>query len=106
MSIVTTIKEKFNNTKEWFVDHKTLIVTDALIVLGCAGAIGVAVTVRNENERRLNQEVEDFMNFPREHPREFIENEDILDLYKAGLVTDDELYPEVVDEIHKMMNEG
>ena len=105
MRIMTTIKEKFNDTKEWIVDHKTLIVTDALIVLGCAGAIGVAVAVNNEKERRLDQQVEDFMNFPREHPREWIENEDILDLYKAGLVTDDELYPEVVDEIHKMMNE-
>ncbi len=60
---------------------------------------------QNEKERRLDQQVEDFMNFPREHPREFIENEGVLDLYKAGLVTDDELYPEVVDEIHKMMNE-
>ena len=105
MRIMTTIKEKFNDTKEWIVDHKTLIVTDTLIVLGCAGAIGVAVTVHNEKERRLDQEAEDFMNFPRTHPREWIENEDILDMYKAGLVTDDELYPEVVDEIHKMMNE-
>ena len=45
MKVINKIKEKFNDTKEWIVDHK------------------------------------------------------------AGLVTDDELYPEVVDEIHKMMNE-
>lgn len=105
MRIMTTIKEKFNDTKEWIVDHKKLIVTDALIVLGGAAAVGVAVTVHNEKERRLDQQAEEALNFPHTHPREFIENEGILDLYKAGLITDDELYPEVVDEIHKMMNE-
>ena len=79
MQFINTIKEKFNNTKEWCIEHKELLLTDAAILAGCAGAIGVAVAVSK--------------------------NEDILDLYKAGLVTDDELYPEVVDEIHKMMNE-
>ena len=54
MRIMNTIKEKFNDTKEWIVDHKTLIVTDALIVLGCVGAAGVAVAVHNEKERRLD----------------------------------------------------
>ena len=99
------IKEKFNDTKEWIVDHKKLVVTDALIVLGGAAAIGAAVAVHNENERRLEQQAEEALNFPRTHPREFIENEGLLDLYKAGLVTDDELDQEVVDEIHTMMNE-
>lgn len=105
MRITNTIKEKFNNAKERIADYKTLIVTDALIVLGCAVAVAGAAAVRNEKKSRLDQEVEAFMNYPREHPREFIENEGVLDLYKAGLVTDDELYPEVVDELHKMMNE-
>ena len=52
MQFINTIKEKFNNTKEWIVDHKELLLTDAAILAGCAGAIGVAVAVSKNEDKK------------------------------------------------------
>ena len=52
MQFINTIKEKFNNTKEWVVDHKQLLLTDAAILAGCAGAIGVAVAVSKNEDKK------------------------------------------------------
>ena len=52
MTFINTIKEKFNNTKEWVVDHKQLLLTDAAILAGCAGAIGVAVAVSKNEDKK------------------------------------------------------
>ena len=52
MRIMTTIKEKFNDTKEWVVEHKQLLLTDAAILAGCAGAIGVAVAVSKNEDKK------------------------------------------------------
>ena len=54
MQFINTIKEKFNDTKEWIVEHKQLLLTDAAILAGCAGAIGVAVAVsKNEDKKAV-----------------------------------------------------
>ena len=52
MQFIKTIKEKFNDTKEWVVDHKQLLLTDAAILAGCAGAIGVAVAVSKNEDKK------------------------------------------------------
>lgn len=52
MKVIKKIKEKFNDTKEWIVDHKELLLTDAAILAGCAGAIGVAVTVSKNEDKK------------------------------------------------------
>ena len=52
MQFIATIKEKFNTTKEWIVDHKELLLTDAAILAGCAGAIGVAVAVSKNEDKK------------------------------------------------------
>ena len=52
MQFIATIKEKFNTTKEWIVDHKQLLLTDAAILAGCAGAIGVAVAVSKNEDKK------------------------------------------------------
>ena len=52
MQFINTIKGKFNNTKEWCVDHKELLLTDAAILAGCAGAIGVAVAVSKNEDKK------------------------------------------------------
>ena len=52
MQFINTIKEKFNDTKEWIVDHKQLLLTDAAILAGCAGAIGVAVAVSKNEDKK------------------------------------------------------
>lgn len=52
MKVVNKIKEKFNDTKEWMVDHKELLLTDAAILAGCAGAIGVAVAVSKNEDKK------------------------------------------------------
>jgi hypothetical protein len=52
MQFINTIKDKFNNTKEWIVDHKELLLTDAAILAGCAGAIGVAVAVSKNEDKK------------------------------------------------------
>ena len=52
MQFINKIKEKFNDTKEWIVDHKELLLTDAAILAGCAGAIGVAVAVSKNEDKK------------------------------------------------------
>lgn len=52
MQFINTIKEKFNDTKEWVVEHKQLLLTDAAILAGCAGAIGVAVAVSKNEDKK------------------------------------------------------
>lgn len=52
MQFINTIKEKFNDAKEWVVDHKQLLLTDAAILAGCAGAIGVAVAVSKNEDKK------------------------------------------------------
>ena len=52
MQFINTIKEKFNDTKEWIVEHKQLLLTDAAILAGCAGAIGVAVAVSKNEDKK------------------------------------------------------
>lgn len=52
MQFINSIKEKFNTTKEWIVDHKELLLTDAAILAGCAGAIGVAVAVSKNEDKK------------------------------------------------------
>ena len=52
MKVINKIKEKFNDTKEWIVDHKELLLTDAAILAGCAGAIGVAVAVSKNEDKK------------------------------------------------------
>ena len=52
MQFINTIKEKFNDTKEWIVEHKQLLLTDAAIFAGCAGAIGVAVAVSKNEDKK------------------------------------------------------
>lgn len=52
MQFINTIKEMAKNTKEWVVDHKELLLTDAAILAGCAGAIGVAVAVSKNEDKK------------------------------------------------------
>ena len=52
MPFINTIKEMAKNTKEWIVDHKELLLTDAAILAGCAGAIGVAVAVSKNEDKK------------------------------------------------------
>ena len=52
MQFINTIKEKFNDTKEWIVEHKQLLLTDAAILTGCIGAIGVAVAVSKNEDKK------------------------------------------------------
>lgn len=52
MQFINTIKEMAKNTKEWIVDHKELLLTDAAILAGCAGAIGVAVAVSKNEDKK------------------------------------------------------
>ena len=52
MQFINTIKEMAKNTKEWCVDHKELLLTDAAILAGCAGAIGVAVAVSKNEDKK------------------------------------------------------
>ena len=52
MPFINTIKEMAKNTKEWCVDHKELLLTDAAILAGCAGAIGVAVAVSKNEDKK------------------------------------------------------
>ena len=52
MKIIDKIKEKFNDTKEWIVEHKELLLTDAAIFAGCAGAVGVAVAVSKNEDKK------------------------------------------------------
>lgn len=52
MQFINRIKEKFNDTKEWCIEHKELLLTDAAILAGCAGAIGVAVAVSKNEDKK------------------------------------------------------
>ena len=52
MQFISKIKEMAKNTKEWCVDHKELLLTDAAILAGCAGAIGVAVAVSKNEDKK------------------------------------------------------
>ena len=52
MKFINTIKEMAKNTKEWGIDHKELLLTDAAILAGCAGAIGVAVAVSKNEDKK------------------------------------------------------
>lgn len=52
MQFINTIKEMAKNAKEWVVDHKELLLTDAAIFAGCAGAIGVAVAVSKNEDKK------------------------------------------------------
>ena len=52
MQFINTIKEMTKNTKEWIVEHKQLLLTDAAILAGCAGAIGVAVAVSKNEDKK------------------------------------------------------
>ena len=52
MQFISKIKEMAKNTKEWCVDHKELLLTDAAILAGCAGAIGVAVAVSKYEDKK------------------------------------------------------
>lgn len=52
MKFINKIKETFNDTKEWIVEHKELLLTDAAILAGCAGAIGVAVAVSKNEDKK------------------------------------------------------
>ena len=52
MQFINTIKEKFNDTKEWSVENKELLLTNAAILAGCAGAIGVAVAVSKNEDKK------------------------------------------------------
>lgn len=52
MKVIKKIKEKFNDTKEWCIEHKELLLTDATILAGCAGAIGVAVAVSKNEDKK------------------------------------------------------
>lgn len=52
MQFINKVKEMAKNTKEWVVDHKELLLTDAAILAGCAGAIGVAVAVSKNEDKK------------------------------------------------------
>ena len=52
MKFINTIKEMAKNTKEWCGEHKALLLTDAAILAGCAGEIGVAVAVSKNEDKR------------------------------------------------------
>lgn len=52
MQFINTIKEMAKNTKEWVVDHKELLLTDAAILAGCAGAIVGAVAVSKNEDKK------------------------------------------------------
>lgn len=52
MKFINTIKEMAKNTKEWCVDHKELLLTDAAILAGCAGAIVGAVAVSKNEDKK------------------------------------------------------
>lgn len=52
MQFINTIKEMAKNTKEWIVDHKELLLTDAAILAGCAGAIVGAVAVSKNEDKK------------------------------------------------------
>lgn len=52
MQFINTVKEMAKNTKEWIVDHKELLLTDAAILAGCAGAIVGAVAVSKNEDKK------------------------------------------------------
>lgn len=97
MKFINTIKEMAKNTKEWVVDHKELLLTDAAILAGCAGAIGVAVAVsKNEDKKAAEAQqatIEDALISEEEYP--------VLDTATDGLDdfrNDDEPVEETINE--------
>ena len=52
MKFINTVKEMAKNAKEWCIEHKELLLTDAAILAGCAGAIGVAVAVSKNEDKK------------------------------------------------------
>lgn len=97
MQFINKVKEMAKNTKEWVVDHKELLLTDAAILAGCAGAIGVAVAVsKNEDKKAAEAQqaiIEDALISEEEYPA--------IDTTTDGLGdfrTDDETVEETINE--------
>lgn len=97
MQFINTVKEMAKNTKEWIVDHKELLLTDAAVVAGCVGAIGVAVAVsKNEDKKAAEAQqatIEDALISEEEYP--------VLDTTTDGLDdfrNDDEPVEEAINE--------
>lgn len=81
MQFINTIKEMGKNTKEWIVEHKELLLTDAAILAGCAGAIGVAVAVsKNEDKKAANDQSNHEMEYTSEE-----EEQSMIDTTTDGL---------------------
>lgn len=98
MKFINTIKEMAKNTKEWCVDHKELLLTDAAILAGCAGAIGVAVAVsKNEDKKAAEAQqaiIEDAPISEEEDPFVIDTTTDGLDDFR----NDDEPVEETINE--------
>ena len=96
MQFINKIKEMAKNTKEWCVEHKELLLTDATILAGCAGAIGVAVAVsKNEDKKAANEQCNHEMEYASE------EEESMIDTTTDGLDdfhNNDELVDETTNE--------
>ena len=98
MKFINTIKEMAKNTKEWCIDHKELLLTDAAILAGCAGAIGVAVAVsKNEDKQAAEAQHATIEDAPISEEEERI----VIDTTTDGLGdfrNDDEPVDEAINE--------
>lgn len=98
MQFINTIKEMAKNTKEWIVDHKELLLTDAAVLAGCVGAIGVAVAVsKNEDKKAAEAQqatIEDAPISEEEEYSAFDTTTDGLDDFR----NDDEPVEEAINE--------
>ena len=98
MQFINTIKEMAKNTKEWIVDHKELLLTDAAILAGCAGAIGVAVAVsKNEDKKAAEAQQAIIEDAPISEEEEY----SVIDTTTDGLDdfrNDDEPVEEAINE--------
>ena len=97
MQFINKIEEMAKNTKEWCVEHKELLLTDATILAGCAGAIGVAVAVsKNEDKKAANEQCNHEMEYASEE-----EEQSMIDTTTDGLDdfhNNDELVDETTNE--------
>lgn len=98
MQFINKVKEMAKNTKEWIVDHKELLLTDAAILAGCAGAIGVAVAVsKNEDKKAAEAQQAIIEDAPISEEEEY----PVIDTTTDGLGdfrTDDETVEETINE--------
>ena len=98
MQFINTIKEMAKNTKEWIVEHKELLLTDAAILAGCAGAIGVAVAVSKNEDKKAAEAQQAIIE---DEPISEEEEQSVIDTTTDGLDdfrNNDELVEETINE--------